>query len=184
MPASTKLASPNLREYGRLGDSIGVTNNLCSEVKYRDQRPVSRCSSTLIDVDVVATAGHCLEDFGCDGTVFIFGVYNLPIDGGVPKAVNASDIYGCRRVLITGSAQGIDMAVVQLDRPVTAPFAPAAIAKDNPAVSDPVSLIGFPTGVPMKVTNNCHVIAIGATNYATTSPCGPCSDEASKQTGH
>ncbi len=141
---------------------------LCAGEAFRDQPILGHCSGTLIDHDLVLTAGHCAIG-GCNSsTVFVFGVhYDENAQGPYDLKVPAENVYGCRKWVTNfnqtddkGTPQEtngllIDYAIAQLDRPVELPLKPAEVAdvSTRPRSGEEVHVMGFPSGIPMKYGN-------------------------------
>lgn len=147
-----------------VGKTVGERLGLCPTVRFAAQVSPASCSSTLIDSDLILTAGHCVSDDSCAGLQFAFGVF-LEADGGMaPLARN--QLYGCRRLVSRGKDR--DLALLQLDRPVAAPFGPARLEPEVTSLGAPLGVIGFPSGSPMKVAAPCHVLRVAdAEQYLT-----------------
>lgn len=142
-------------EWGHCADgglvTSGRTNierrNVCSTERFADQVSLSSCSATLIDDDLILTADHCLEG-GCKGLRFVFGFLNA--QPGRLRTLTGDDVYTCRRFVVRDV--GNDLGIVQLDRPVAAPRAPAALASAIPSTGAPLTALGFPLGIPLKAS--------------------------------
>lgn len=140
---------------------ILTEDDLCPGERFRDQRTGSRCSGVLVAPDIVATAGHCVEDARtCGNTRFVFG-FALESRGGPPDVVPANDVYGCRELIAAHpnykEENGPDWALVRLDRPVT-DRKPAAInltGEIEPGA--PVFVIGNPANLPLKAAGGARV---------------------------
>lgn len=140
---------------GEVGDADGRT--LCPGEPFADQPSAAFCSGTLIDDDLVLTAGHCLSS--CDGTRFVFG-YLLDERGAIE--VGRQDVFGCRSIVartrVDDGARAIDYAIVQLDRPATPGREPADVSAVDVEHADPLAVIGFPDGIPAKVDSGGRVL--------------------------
>jgi hypothetical protein len=141
---------------GELGptraETLAERHMLCADERFADQPVVSRCSGTLVDDDLVLTASHCMEDDACPTTLFAMGLYVE--SGGALNAITSDDVYACRRVLARPTE---DVLIVELDRPVTGPYEPAAIATEPLEVGDAMAMVGFPSYGPMKIASGCEV---------------------------
>ncbi|MBK8172091.1 MAG: trypsin-like peptidase domain-containing protein [Sandaracinaceae bacterium] len=145
------------------GSPLGVDRALCPGERFAEQPTAAECSGTLIDNDLVLTAGHCFDDDGpCSETRFVFGYYyDRP---GELHAIHTDDVYACRRVvvrqLIVTDSEVLDYAVAQLDRPVSTGHVPATVSTRTGAIAngDGVAVVGFGSGLPGKIDNGATVV--------------------------
>ena len=127
------------------------SRNLCPGETFGDQYGEAFCSAALIDEDLVMTAAHCVD--GCAGLVFGFGMYLEDVDTHRP--LTPDDFYGCRRVVERAPVR--DIVIMQLDRPVADTYEPVPLSSTALQVGDGVGVIGFPSGVPMKIARSCEI---------------------------
>lgn len=132
---------------------------LCDDVRFLDQPTLAHCSATLVDDDVILTASHCLTAPDCSGISFVFD-YRYRAEGEL-ETVDASDVYECREVIATENETYGDFAFLRLDRPVDAERAPLELALEPPADGSPLHMLGFPLGLPLKVTGGEVVVVEG-----------------------
>ncbi len=126
---------------------LGPSHDLCEGEAHFDQPSLASCSGTLIDDDLVLTAGHCVEGMACSNLRFVFGwYYEAP---GVLTTVEQGDVYSCAEIAAFEYSGSNDFAIVRLDRP--APGPPIEVRLEPIAVNEGVSLAGYPLGIPMKV---------------------------------
>ncbi|MFN3199359.1 MAG: trypsin-like serine peptidase [Bradymonadia bacterium] len=131
---------------------------LCEGERFAEQLTAADCSGTLIDEDLVLTAGHCIENqAACNQLAFVFGYHH----GESPDAlspITSDDVYTCRELIVSFDDGRADYAIVQLDRPAVA-HTPAPVRPgDGPMVQgESVTLIGFPSGLPAKVDTGGQV---------------------------
>lgn len=144
-----------------LAAPLAETQRLCPGQRFAEQPTAAFCSGTLIDDDLVLTAGHCLEDeAACQSTRFVFDYfYEGP---GTLATIGREDVYGCRRLVVRALDEGsVDYAVVQLDRPATAEgrsVAPVRL-EDGPVVAgSSLAILGFGSGLPLKIDTGGRVI--------------------------
>lgn len=141
-----------------LGDSYG----LCEDELFRDQPTAASCSGTLIDDDLVLTAGHCVSN-GCGNNRWVFN-YFYQGEGDL-HPITTDDVFDCERVVVQsapgwGGGNAADYAIVQLDRPATPRFTPAAFNEETWPVSvgDSVKMVGFGSGLPAKLDDGGVVL--------------------------
>jgi hypothetical protein len=134
---------------------LGPSHDLCAGEAHFDQPTAPSCSATLIDDDLVLTAGHCVDGWACAEQRFVFGWYYD--SAGMLHARSASDVYACAEVVVTEYTRDNDYAIVRLDRPAAGP--PMAVRMTPVVVNEPVSLAGYPFGLPMKVVEDGVVTA-------------------------
>lgn len=139
------------------GMKFGQMNNLCPGEKFTDQLAPAFCSGFLVADNIIATAGHCVQDPNfCQDSRFVF---DFSVDHKVrdPNAVKSMDVYGCKRVIFEEiDAQGADYAFVELDRPVVG-RTPVRLAPQAPKAGDAVFVIGHPVGLPAKIAGGANV---------------------------
>ncbi len=156
---SAALESDRFGQISLRGANYGEENELCLTEKFTEQSAPAYCSGFLVADNIVATAGHCVQDkdFCSDAKL----VFNFMIDkeGRDPNVVRPEDVYGCKKVLHEEAVDdGADFALIELDRPVVG-LTPLSFAKTSPAISDSVFVIGHPVGLPAKVAAGATVRA-------------------------
>lgn len=143
-------------------DTLKGAYGLCDGEAFNDQPAGADCSATLIDDDLVLTAGHCFEEEQrCDVYSYVFDYYYRA--AGKLETITSADVYGCRDILVRrvsarSSVNQIDYAIVQLDRPALAPRLPVNISKGVLTRGEPVVALGFTSGVPAKIDTGAEVI--------------------------
>ncbi len=129
---------------------------LCEEEPFKDQYSLPICSGFLVAPDVLVTAGHCIEEqFDCDKYKWVFDFKE-----GTEK-IKKDDVYSCKKIferdLYASKWKLKDYAVIQLDRPVK-DRAPLKFRRKGKAkIGDKLVVIGHPSGIPMKITDNGKV---------------------------
>lgn len=153
-------------------DSLGEAYGLCPGELFADQPSLANCSGTLIDDDLILTAGHCVEG-GCGGVSWLFDYHY--VRSGQLAEITADDVYGCAEVLIASpnlsNPSGPDMAIVRLDRVATPGRTPAALhsAATPVSVGQSVTLIGYGSGLPAKIDGGGRVLSISGSSTGTFS---------------
>ncbi|MBN1303478.1 MAG: trypsin-like peptidase domain-containing protein [Anaerolineales bacterium] len=129
----------------------------CPGQQFIDQAVPGFCTGFLVAPNVLVTAGHCVKDAdACENTRFVFG-YQMRRYGR-PALVPASSVYECE-TLVTSvrEPEGADYAIVILDRATDLPGLVYAV--DDPVEEgEAVLVIGHPSGLPVKVTNDVMVL--------------------------
>lgn len=146
-----------------LGDSFGDDYGLCSTEPYREQITAAFCSGSLIDTDLVLTAGHCVTSVAdCAQTKFVFG-YSQKTPTQKTYEVASSEVYGCKEIIHTQAvSNGADFALIKLDR-VVLNHKPLNLRLTGTAqVGDPLLVIGHPAGLPQKVASGAKVRSVNS----------------------
>lgn len=148
--------------YALNADTIGRSYGLCRTEKFYDQLSAASCSGTLIDDDLILTAGHCVTNAtDCANTVWVFNYY---MESATALAtIEATDVYECAELLAQQEptrSTDLDYAILRLDRSAAPRHTPADIEKQRVAlrVGDPVTIIGFGSGLPAKIDNGGNVL--------------------------
>lgn len=164
-----------------LGESVGRRLNLCKEERFWTDPAAAECSGTLIADDLVLTAGHCFkrERFGprrrdpaevCESRRFVFGYYNEAPERLNP--ITADDVFRCAELLVhrddinepsearSDGDAALDFALVRLDRPATPRYRPVKLRVSPPVLGQALTVLGFPSGMPLKVAGNATILSI------------------------
>lgn len=139
---------------------------LCANERFAAQPAAAVCSGTLIDDDLVLTAGHCASTLAaCQQLSFVFDYYYE--SDGVLAAIGPEDVYSCAHVLAHAeiTTPHLDYAIAQLNRPVTG-RTPADVRLDATALplGSGVVVLGFGSGLPLKFDDGGAVMNPRATS--------------------
>jgi Trypsin-like peptidase domain len=144
------------------GANLGTSYHLCSTERFLEDPTAAFCSGTLIDDDLVLTAGHCVEDAtDCANTHFVFNYYRP--SAGTLRTVTTADLFHCSRIEArqrgTVNGQNLDYALLRLDRAATPRFTPAPVRTSNTALASGqnVAVIGSGSGIPFKIDSGGSV---------------------------
>lgn len=139
--------------------SLRQATGACLDERFLDQPAAAFCSATLIDDDLVLTAGHCSSAADghaaerCQRLLIVFG-YGY-VEEGQLALRGDHGVYTCRGVVHSEKtltdAGFADLAVLQLDRPVAADLTPAVVAETAPRLGDAVLAASHGAGLPLKV---------------------------------
>ncbi len=135
--------------------------DLCEEHPFSNQPAVASCTGFLVAPDVLVTAGHCLNpkneslEQRCARAGWIFGFeYESAEEEGEGElpSFDRDDFYLCDEV-IARSYHGCaaDYSIVRLNRPVH-DRTPLRFSPERPELQTDVWALGFPSGVPLKIS--------------------------------
>jgi hypothetical protein len=136
------------------GDSV---ESLCPGERFSSQPSVAACSGVLVADDLVATAGHCIEDASCAKARIVFG---FAMDGSDrdPREVDADDVYRCTAVVARAAQSGADdFALIRLDRKAAGRAPVPMRTSGEIAVGTRVAMLGHPLGMPLKAATGARV---------------------------
>jgi hypothetical protein len=149
-------------------NSLGETLGLCQGERFAEQAAAALCSATLIDDDLVLTAGHCLgtsaaeAESRCRGLLVVFDYY---MTSQHEMALDSNEsVYACRRVVhhekTSMDGTFADLAMIQLDRPATPAREPAALSRMRPRAGDTILAAAHGAGLPLKVEAEASIAEI------------------------
>jgi hypothetical protein len=131
--------------------TLEVRRDLCPTERFLNDPTSGGCSGTLIDHDLVLTAGHCFAtNQSCDSARLVFNYYRTSAD--TLRTVTSADVFSCAGVVVKRQSSS-DYAIVKLDRPATPRFTPAPVSLGNRplAAGQGVAVIGTPSSIPLKI---------------------------------
>ena len=142
--------------------------NLQSGERFADQPVGAYCSGVLVGEDMVLTAGHCFRPDPrggpCERVKLVFG-YAVTSAGETPSSFPAENVYSCKAVIAQKVLNdGADYALVKLDRKVSGRY-PLAINRGNIGRTTQLAVIGYPSGLPVKVATNGSVRSISGKGF-------------------
>lgn len=140
--------------------------NFCSDARFSEQQYLARCSSSLIGEDLVLTAGHCMDDdlkSWCRDYAVVFDYAK----GVGDEKIRKENVFGCKEIIYRQfkGAFDEDLALIRLDRKV--PGREIIVVSKTPViVGDPLTMIGYPLGIPQKIVDDGSVLQLGPDKYS------------------
>lgn len=128
---------------------------LCESEPFVNQNSGAFCSGFLVGPDLIATAGHCISSSECSDVSFVFG-YRMTSSTSDTSQVPANNVYRCKEVLSREETRRQDYALVRIDRVVQGAKV-LSLAKTSVQVGDDLTLIGHPSGLPVKIADGAKV---------------------------
>jgi V8-like Glu-specific endopeptidase len=163
---------PSSNSYILSTQKFGERLNLCDDEPFKDQTIGAFCSGSLVSEDTIITAGHCItNESKCASTYFVFG-YAVNDKNNPDTAVTnipASNVYKCSKILKrnigpeptpdnpSGTGLGPDYAIIKLDRRVEGKKPLRMDLNQNLSKGDPVFVIGYPVGLPVKFADGSTI---------------------------
>ena len=155
--ASSTLSINSRGQAIATGETYGDYNQLCPNEKFIDQQTPADCTGFLVAPNIVATAGHCVEESNfCQDWKIVFG-FMIDTKTRNPTVLKKNDVYSCKRIIHEEvDFYGADFALIELDRKVTN-HKPLTFTKTPPAVGESLFIIGNPNGLPTKIADDAIV---------------------------
>ncbi len=134
------------------------SRNLCTGEAFAKQNVLTSCTAFLVSEDTIITAGHCVKrKDACKKNVWVFDYL------AGTKKIKMSNVYSCKKIIVRKydiDTYENDYAIIKLDRKVVG-RTPLTLDIDRTMVlGDDVIMIGHPTTLPMKITDNAQVLAV------------------------
>ncbi|NNC19033.1 trypsin-like serine protease [Corallococcus exiguus] len=140
---------------------------LCTDQRFYNDPAPAFCSGTLIDDDLVLTAGHCVTSAAeCADTRFVFKFYKT--SENTLETITSQDVFSCKSIVVrrqsSNSAGDLDYAIIRMDRSAAPRFTPAPVRAGNTAmtVGQNVAVIGSGSGLPVKIDSGGSVRAVNS----------------------
>jgi len=146
--------------FGLPRDTLVKVWNVCPDDRFAQQPSGAWCTAFLVGDDVVASAGHCIQDTS-PGDVRIVFDYRTHNDVPVVTLPETS-VYTPTQVIQRDAAG--DWELVRLNRRVPANRPRLTLAGSDVASGDHVYIIGYPLGLPEKYADNGVVRSVNPTS--------------------
>jgi V8-like Glu-specific endopeptidase len=158
---SVTLQGYTLNEMSERGWLVsGANAPMCTGELFTSQTAPGFCTGFLVKEDVLVTAGHCLEKTACADTSIIFG-FRMESNNSM-VALTRDNVFKCAEVIAQETPkpenQYLDYAIIKLDRP-TRRAGLDYVKDDHLEDQDRVAVLGYPSGLPMKIASDGSVIS-------------------------
>lgn len=149
----------------RLNDRTFKRNQrVCDDEPFADQPNPGMCSAFLIGSDLVATAGHCVDESSLPDLFFVFDfAIKEDVQTAAPLEFNRDQVFIGSEVVerkLNNSTKE-DWAVVRLDR-AASNRTPVTLSANKTADDAELCVLGHPVGLPMKMA--CGAVVRGNTH--------------------
>lgn len=152
---NSKLAANSNGKVGVKAETFQKSSGVCSSEPFVNEPAAAMCSAFLVGEDLVATAGHCIDEASCRTQSFVFA-YRMQSALEAPTEVDPSEVYRCEQVIAREQTQAQDYALVKLDRAVRN-HQVLTLAKEPAQVGEAIFVAGNPSGLPTKVADGAEV---------------------------
>lgn len=150
------LVSKDYLTKGLLTSEIKATSmkeslNVCQDVRYVKELTVDSCTAFLIAPDLMATAGHCVQEASdCENKIVAFDVNESSQKTDHYKVSN-SKIYECQEIVAQSFNESGDYSIFRLKRKTGR--TPLKLRTSGEVSSkDKVFMMGHPLGQPLKMS--------------------------------
>jgi len=162
----------NTKSYRLVDNTRLIDQRWCHQERFAQQPAIAFCSGVLISDRLVATAAHCVTDNGIekpsllDKYAVVFG-YQMVNANQAPQQFSEKNVYFIEGIdqLYSDPEKRHDAAVVRLRRSVV-DHQPIQLAlRVQMPINTPLTLIGYPLGLPQKVAAGGLILerkAVGA----------------------
>lgn len=134
---------------------FGLWYVLCPGQPFADQPMLGFGTGFLVAGDVIATAGHCLEDRDIDDVKFLFD-FEVSAEGVRHDRTPAEVYHGIEVLDRVYTTDAEDYAFVRLDREVKG-ASPLPICDVEPQKGEKIYVVGHPLGLPKKYAGDAEV---------------------------
>ena len=152
------------KEYSLSGKPLSIFN-LCSDEVFFEEKNIANCTGSLIAADLVLTAAHCLgsAEYSCESYSIVFDYKRTAVPFPQEHILSKDQVYDCKKVIwreFTPQGNGVDLLVLQLDRPVLDRHPVKVDFGLELKVGEPLTMIGHPLGISQKVVAYGEVLEL------------------------
>lgn len=145
-------------------------NRVCRDESFSQEPSPAECSGFLVADDLMLTASHCMRfKSSINNYRWVFDYGYLEEDGEI-NTVSNDNVYRSVEIVErkVDMRLGLEYLLVKLDRPVVG-RSPLRLRKSgNVSVGTPLTVIGSPSGLPLKVADGAFVREIKSPTYFVT----------------
>ncbi|MBB2708424.1 serine protease (plasmid) [Rhizobium sophoriradicis] len=137
---------------------LSRSQGVCGGERFAEQPTGAFCTGFLVAPDVIATAGHCINETNVGTVRFVFG-FRMTAAGKTSLTIPDKDIYSGKEMIgwMLNEGSGEDWSLVRLDRPVVDRTVLALRTSGRIADNAPVFVMGHPSGLPLKFADGSNV---------------------------
>lgn len=148
--------------------NYGETFNLC-DIEPFSHQPIAAgwlCSGFLVKDDIIATAGHHVNEENVTDLRILFGYKMVDSVTPVTRFANDNIYHGAKiiRRVHNPEGNGPDWALVKLDRKVVGQTV-ARLSSEEISCDQAVYVIGHPLGLPLKCAAGVYVGDVDETSF-------------------
>ena len=163
-----RVVSLNNEEVKLVGESLESTG-VCSHERFAAQPTAANCSGFLVGKNKLVTAGHCVtSESSCKSSSWVFD-YKVDFEDQAEVIVNKKSVYKCSKIISRelNNSTDNDYALIELDREVLDRDVLKVRKSGTPKVSDKIFVIGHPSGLPTKLTDNGVIRSVNDVFFVT-----------------
>jgi V8-like Glu-specific endopeptidase len=143
----------------------GMSKPVCEKERFSAQPTAGNCSGFLVGEDLLVTAGHCMtSESDCKNFSWVQN-YKVIDENQTAISVDVKEVFKCSKIVKQSTSSGLDFALIKLDRKI--PGRAVKIAKADPVVGTPLVMIGFPSGLPQKISDGARVTSVSGVSFKT-----------------
>lgn len=166
MVSNSKLRRATAEGFPVTGNH-GEEFNLCKKERFYNQPTMAGCSGFLVSEDTVITAGHCItSQSDCNNNSWVF---DYEMDGASnPSHIKPENVFKCQSIISRSyGGNAPDYAVIKLATKSTREPLKLLDPSLSASVGDDLVMFGFPSGIPLKITDGGQILEAGAYDFVT-----------------
>lgn len=138
---------------------------VCDTVRFSTQPVGAHCSGFAVAQNIIVTAGHCIRDNSdLEKTRFLFG-YAANSEDDINVDFNTAMILTGKRIIARGNSNSVDYAVIEINESIPENRVLPINLNTKTADNDSLYVIGFPSGLPLKIAGGASVRQNDHANY-------------------